>query len=99
MRITTEAVQFKADQKLLDIIEKKVRKLPTFFDRIQETRVTLKLENTGQVRDKIMELKVFVPGDILILKTSSKTFEAALDNAVQKMKVQLSRYKERLQER
>ncbi|RMF27700.1 MAG: 30S ribosomal protein S30, partial [Bacteroidetes bacterium] len=34
MRVHTEAVQFKADVKLLDYIEKKLSKLDHYFDRI-----------------------------------------------------------------
>ena len=34
MKVRTEAVQFKADQKLVDFIEKKLQKLEQFFDKI-----------------------------------------------------------------
>ena len=36
MVIKTEAVQFKADQKLLDFIERKFSKLNVFFDKITD---------------------------------------------------------------
>lgn len=52
MVVYTEAVQFKVDSKLLDFIEKKLSKVDQFFDRIINARVVLKLENTGQVREK-----------------------------------------------
>ena len=58
MKIHTEAVQFKADQKLIDFIEKKLSKLDTFYDRIIETDVTLKLENSGQIKDKIAKVRL-----------------------------------------
>jgi ribosome-associated translation inhibitor RaiA len=48
MRVRTEAIQFKADQKLIDYIEKRLQKMPQFFDRIIEIKVTLKLENSGR---------------------------------------------------
>jgi putative sigma-54 modulation protein len=94
MKVQVEAVSFKADQKLLDFIEGKLSKLDTFFDRIIEVNVSLKLENSGQVKDKIMELRVSVPGDVLVVKEVSKTFEGATDAAVDSMKRQLKRYKE-----
>ncbi|MBR9922797.1 MAG: ribosome-associated translation inhibitor RaiA [Bacteroidetes bacterium] len=96
MKLHVESVQFKADQKLLDFIEKKVSKLNTFFDRIVETEVILKLENSGQVKDKIAELKVHVPGDTLFASETDKTFEAAVEAVVDVLKRQLKRHKEKL---
>ena len=95
MKIRTEAVQFKADQKLLDFIERKLSKMDQFFDRIQEANVVLKLENSGQVRDKIAEVRLSIPGEVLIAKSTSKTFEASVVDAVHTLKRQLIRYKEK----
>ena len=95
MKIYTESVQFKADQKLLDFIEKKLNKMDHYFDRIIDARVTLKLENTGQVRDKIAEVRLKVPGDILVVKENQKTFEAAIDAVVDVLKRQLIKFKEK----
>ena len=97
MNINTTSIHFDADQKLLDYIQKKTEKLDQFFDRIIDAQVFLKLENSGQVRDKIVEMKLMVPGDTLMATEVSKTFEASLDAAVDNMKRQLNRYKERLQ--
>lgn len=94
MRIHTEAVQFKADAKLIQFIEKKLAKLDTFFDRIVETNVTLKLENSGQVRDKIAEVRVVVPGTVLFAREVDKTFEAAIEEVTDVLKRQLVEYKE-----
>ncbi|MCB0557388.1 MAG: ribosome-associated translation inhibitor RaiA [Lewinellaceae bacterium] len=98
MRVYTESVQFKADQKLIDYIEKRVNKMDQFFDRIIEARVTLKLENSGQIKDKIAEVRLSVPGDQLFAKEASKTFEASVDNATSALKRQLIKYKERLRD-
>jgi putative sigma-54 modulation protein len=99
MKINLTAVHFDADQKLVDYIEKKTAKLGQFFDRITDAQVFLKLENSGQVRDKIVELKLLVPGDILVAKETSKTFEAATDAVVDNMKRQLNKHKERVQDK
>ena len=96
MRVHTESVQFKADQKLITFIEKKLSKMEQFFDRIIEARVVLKLENTGKVKDKIAEARLSVPGETLIAKDSKKTFEASIDAASTSLKRQLIKYKERL---
>jgi putative sigma-54 modulation protein len=95
MKVQTEAVQFKADRKLLDYVERKLVKMERYFDRIIEARVVLKLENSGQVRDKIAEVRLSVPGDTLIFKSSSKTFEASVDNAVDGLKRLIAKHKEK----
>ena len=96
MKIMTDSIHFKADQKLLDLIEEKVGKLEKFYDRIVDAEVKLKLENTGQVRDKIVELKVHVPRETLFTTESHKTFEVAVEQAVKQMLRQLKKYKEKL---
>ncbi len=99
MRVHTEAVQFKADVKLLNYIEKKLSKLDHYFDRIVRAEVKLRLENSGQVRDKVAEVRIKVPGKWLFTKTTQKTFEASIDLASENLKRQLKRYKERLRDR
>jgi len=99
MRVHTETVQFKADKKLLDFIEKKVAKLDQYFDRIIDANVFLKLENSGQVKDKIAEIKLTVPGETLIAKDSDKTFEVAIDAAVEALRRQLLKYKEKMRDK
>jgi putative sigma-54 modulation protein len=96
MKVHTEAVRFKADAALIDYVEKKVGKLDHFFDRIMEAQVYLKLENSGQVRDKISEVILKVPGETIVVKDSHKTFEASIDSACATLKRQLIKYKEKM---
>jgi putative sigma-54 modulation protein len=97
MKVVTHAVHFDADQKLIDFIEKKLAKLQVFFDRIIDVDVFLKLENSGQVKDKVAEIKINVPGAVLIVKEIAQSFEAAIDEAIDILKRQLVRHKERNQ--
>lgn len=98
MKVHIESVHFSADQKLVDYIEKKLSKLDNFFDRIVDARVSLKLENSGQVKDKIVEVRLGVPGDVLIAKDTEQTFEAATDKVTEALRRQLIKYKERMRE-
>ena len=95
MTVHTAAPQFKADQKLLAHIESKLGKLSQVFDRIIDCSVTLKLENSGQVRDKIAEVKLHVPGGTIVARETQRTFEAAVDVLSDKLRRQLKRYKSR----
>ncbi|MBK7870604.1 MAG: ribosome-associated translation inhibitor RaiA [Saprospiraceae bacterium] len=96
MRVHTEAVQFKADQKLINFIDQKLQKMEHYFDRIIEAHVVLKLENSGQVRDKIAEVRLNVPGETLIVKETQKTFEASINTALDTLKRQLVKYKDKV---
>lgn len=99
MKVHTEAVQFKADRKLIDFIQAKMKKLDLFFDRIIEAEIKLRLENSGQVRDKIVEIKLKVPGQTLFAKNSQKTFETSVGLAIDNLKRQLTKYKDKLRYR
>lgn len=94
MEIRKQAVNFDADAKLLDFIDKKLGKLETFYDNIVSTDVFLKLEKTGQVQDKVAEIKVNVPGSTLIVKETSKSFEESVDLGASSLRRQLIKYKE-----
>ena len=74
-------------------------KLTQFFDRIVSADVILKLENSGQVKDKIVEVKINLPGGVLYAKETNKTFEASIDAAVDALRRQLIRHKERMRAR
>lgn len=96
MTVTINSVHFTADAKLKDFIEEKLSKLTKFYDRIINVEVFLKLENAGQVKDKIVELKTTIPGATLIAKSSQKTFESSVDSASLNMVRQLKRKKEKM---
>ena len=96
MKVHTESIQFKADKKLVEFIDRKVGKLEQFFDRIIHVEVKLRLENSGKVKDKVAELRLKVPGQTLFTKEIAKTFEQSIDQAVDNLKRQLSRYKDKL---
>ncbi|MEZ4985546.1 MAG: ribosome-associated translation inhibitor RaiA [Saprospiraceae bacterium] len=98
MKVHTESVHFTADQKLVEFIERKLGKLDQFFDRIIDARVYLKLENSGQVKDKVVEIVLSVPGETIVAKESDKTFEAAIDKLTDVLKRQLIKYKDRMRE-
>lgn len=94
MRVNTEAIGFKADQKLLNFIEKKTSKLDRFYEQIIDAEVILKLENSGQIRGKIAEIKINVPGETLFAKNVHRKFESAVDESVEALRRQLIKYKE-----
>ena len=96
MDIRVNTVHFTADQKLIDHINKKVSKLGQFFDRIVGAEVFLRLENVTDDENKIAEVKLLIPGNELFVKKQSKTFEDAVNKAIDSLNRQVTKYKEKL---
>lgn len=99
MKLQTHAVHFDADPKLVDFIQKKATKLETFYDRIIDGEVFLKVENGGANDNKIVEIKLNLPGNQLFAKEQGESFEAAADMAVNALRRQLKKHKEKLSTR
>jgi len=97
MEIIINSVHFNADKKLLDFVNKKVGKLDTFFDGIISAEITLKLLKPETVRNKISEVKLSIPvNGYLFAKKQADTFEEATDLAVDAIRKQLGKYKDKL---
>ncbi|MCB9327552.1 MAG: ribosome-associated translation inhibitor RaiA [Lewinellaceae bacterium] len=96
MTVHIETIHFTADSKLKDYIQSKMDKIEKLYNKSNEVNVTLKLENSGQVRDKITEIKMRVPGQDIFVSAVDKTFEASFDEALDTLKRQLKKYKEKM---
>lgn len=98
MDVQIQTVHFDADDKLTEHIQKKLSKLETFADNITSVDVYLKMENLStKVKDKIAEIKVFIPGNSFFAKDESKSFEESFDACLDSMITQIKRHKEKLQ--
>lgn len=96
MEIVFQNTNFKADKKLLDLIEQKLTKLEHFYDKIIDANVYLKVQKTEDKENKILEIKLNVSGTSLFVEEHDRTFEIALDKAEDALKAQLIKYKQRL---
>ncbi len=96
MKVNTQSVNFNADQKLIDFVQKRMDKLDLFYDKVISSDVFLKVENTSDKENKIFEARVSVPGDSLVVKKQCKTFEEGVDMAVASLERQLKKRKEKL---
>lgn len=96
MNIKINAVKFSTDQKLEKFIQNKVKKLMQFYDDIIGAEVFLKLENTQDTVNKITEIRVEIPGNELFAKKQSKSFEESTDNAIDALKKQITKHKEKI---
>ena len=94
MDVKVQSVHFKADQKLIDFCEKRITKLELFFEGIIGSELILKLEKDEDKENKVAEIKLSVPSnEYLFAKKQAKTFEEAVDLAVDALRKQLDKYK------
>ena len=95
MKLQVHSIHFDADIKLIDFIQKKLDKLETFYDRLVDGEVFLRLNNEG-IENKTVEIKVRVPGNQLFAVEKARSFEAATDLAADALRIQLRRFKTKL---
>lgn len=94
MKITIQTAGVTPHEPLKERIEKKISKLETFYDKIVEVAVYLKIENTAEKQNKTTELIVKVPGDDIVVKKTNASFEESLDDSVDTAKKLLIKKKE-----
>ncbi|MGE7776811.1 HPF/RaiA family ribosome-associated protein [Chitinophaga sp. NPDC101104] len=96
MNVQIQTVRFDADAKLIDHVNKRVQKLSTFYDKIVQVEIFLKLDQLAhQVKDKIAEIRVNVPRHSFFVKHESKSFEESFDLAFDSLVNQIKRKKEK----
>ena len=96
MNIKINTVRFSADQRLEKFVHQKVKKLVQFYDDIIGAEVFLKLGNTPGIGNKITEIRIDLPGNELFAKKQSKSFEQSTDNAIDALKKQITKHKEKI---
>ena len=96
MKVNTQSVNFSADKKLIDFIQRRMDKLELFYDKIIQSDVYLKVENTSEKENKVFEAKVRVPGDSFVVKKQCKSFEEGADIAIASLERQIKKRKQKL---
>jgi putative sigma-54 modulation protein len=96
MDIQLHSVHFTADKKLIDFVNDKVGKLELFYDGIVAAEVFLRLDKNQEGENKISEVKILTPGKELFAKKNAKSFEEATDLAVEALRKQVVKQKEKI---
>ena len=78
------------------VILPKMDKLEKFYDKVVFSDVFLKLDNTSEKENKVVEIKVQVPGDEFVVKKQCKSFEEGTDLAVDSLERVLIKRKEKV---
>ncbi|MFD0760970.1 ribosome hibernation-promoting factor, HPF/YfiA family [Lutibacter aestuarii] len=96
MKVYVQSVNFNADKKLIEFIEKKVNNLEKYYDRIVDCEVFLKVQQTSEKENKTVDIKLNVPGNDMVVKKQCKTFEEGTSLAVDSLKRTLIKMKEKV---
>jgi putative sigma-54 modulation protein len=96
MTVKIQSVHFDADKKLLEFIQEKVNKLTHFYDGIITSDVTLRIDKSSDQDNKIAEIKLHVAGNDLFVKKQCKSFEEAVDDGLEALKIQVKKHKEKI---
>ncbi|HCT94669.1 MAG: hypothetical protein A2X19_07720 [Bacteroidetes bacterium GWE2_39_28] len=93
MDIRIQSLKFNADNKLIDYIEKKLSKLPKFYDEILNVEVILSL--LPDYENKNVKMMVFIPGNELVVERHAAKFEDATVECIDVLKDLLVKVKEK----
>lgn len=96
MKVSVQSVNFNISRDLVEYIEKKINNLEKFHDHILGAEIFLKVQSTSEKENKTVEVKMSLPGNDIVAKKNSKTFEDAISQAADSIRKQLLKRKEKL---
>lgn len=95
MNIQIHSVRFDADKKLISFVHQKLDKLAQFGEDIVNAEVYLRLDKDEDRENKISEIMLELSGSSLFARKQSKTFEEATDGAIDALKIQITKHKQK----
>ena len=99
MEIKIQSIHFDATDQLEAFVEKKVTKLEKSYEGIQNVEVQLKVVKPATALNKEASVTVTVPGNKFYVEKICDTFEESIDQCVDSLKVQLTKFKEKQRNR
>lgn len=95
MNVKIQSVKFDADHRLIEFIEHKMSKLERFAENVVTAEVILKLDKDHEKGNKLVTIKLDIPGAELIAEQRSKTFEESVDEGIDAIRKQVEKHKEK----
>ena len=95
MQLRVQSIHFHADQKLLDYVQEKIDKLVHYYDEIIGGEVFLKIDKSSDLQNKVIHVKLHIPGNDIFVAEQATTFEEATDIAVAVLARQIKKQKEK----
>ena len=97
MNVQIQSVKFDADKRLVEFVNAKMAKLDRFAERSTGADVILKLDKDHEKGNKIATITLGMPGEELVATHQAKTFEEAVDEAIDALKRQLDKFKDKVE--
>ena len=94
MEINIQSVKFDADRKLVEFVEKKMARLERFAERATSVNVVLSLDKDSEKGNKVAKVTLRIPGSDLVAEQRARTFEEAVDLALDAIKRQIEKHRE-----
>ncbi|MCD8072210.1 MAG: ribosome-associated translation inhibitor RaiA [Alistipes sp.] len=95
MNVQIQSVKFDADKKLIDFINAKMSKLERFAENAIGAEIIMKLDKDNERGNKVVTIRLEVPGEDLVADARSKSFEESIDDGIDALKRQLEKHKEK----
>ena len=96
MDIKVHSIHFDADVRLIEFINSKLKKLIQFYVDILGAEVFLRLDRSQDQENKVVEIRLTLPGNELFAKKQSKSFEESTDLCVEALRRQILKHKTKL---
>ena len=94
MEVKIQSVKFDASKQLLEFVEKKMSRLERFEANSTGVDVVLKLDKDSERGNKVALVTLHVPGNDIITEQRARTFEEAVDLALDVVKRQIEKRRE-----
>tara|TARA_B100000780_G_scaffold169334_1_gene118496 strand:- start:556 stop:840 length:285 start_codon:yes stop_codon:yes gene_type:complete len=91
MQVQINSIHFDADKALLSFLESKLQKLTIFNDTIISGEVFLRIEKGDGKENKLVEIKLHMPGKELFAKRNAASFESAADTVIEALRRQIAK--------
>lgn len=95
MNVKIQSVKFDADKRLIDFVNAKMAKLERFAEDAVGAEVIMKVDKDHDHGNKVATIILGMPGNDLVAEERAKTFEEAVDEAIEALKKQIAKHKER----
>ena len=91
MEVKIQSVKFDASKQLIEFVEKKMSRLERFEGNSTGVDVTLKLDKDDEKGNKLALVTLHIPGGDIVSEQRARTFEEAVDLALDAVKRQIEK--------
>jgi putative sigma-54 modulation protein len=95
MDVKIQSLKFDASKQLIEFVEKKMSRHERFADNATGVDVLLRLEKDDEKGNKVALVTLHVPGGDILTEQRARTFEEAIDEALDVIKRQIEKRKDK----